>query len=117
MARRTIPGILLLDPTAYERDGRDNDADGTIDEPGEDYLNPVRVLFESDNIDNDFDGTVDEAGEFIDLRHASDTLDPILEGDGIDNDLDGLIDEPDEDPPGPVSHPTRRRWIREFPKW
>ncbi len=91
------PGILLLDPTAYERDGRDNDADGTIDEPGEDYLNPVRVLFESDNIDNDFDGTVDEAGEFIDLRHASDTLDPILsEGDGIDNDLDGLIDEPDE---------------------
>lgn len=93
------PGILLIDPLAYERDGRDNNANVLIDEANEDFLDPVRVLFENDDLDNDFDGTVDEAGEYIDLRHAAEAIDPILsDDDNFDNNSDGDIDEPNEAP-------------------
>lgn len=91
------PGILLLDGSAYERDGRDNNANGLVDEAGEDFLNPVRILLENDRLDNDFDGAVDEAGEYVDLRHAAEAVDPILaDNDGFDNNANGVIDEPNE---------------------
>ncbi|MCC6155402.1 MAG: prepilin-type N-terminal cleavage/methylation domain-containing protein [Candidatus Hydrogenedentes bacterium] len=63
VAGSSDPGVLLLDPNAFVRDGRDNDADGfPPDEPGEDLVHPI----EADGIDNNFDGTIDEAGETID---------------------------------------------------
>lgn len=66
VAGMTDPGILDLDPNAYEFDGRDNDADGEIDEPGETFVNPI----EQDGIDNNRDGTVDEPGETVDGAQA-----------------------------------------------
>jgi hypothetical protein len=46
---------------SYERDLKDNDGDGVIDEPGE-CADPADCPTESDNIDNDLDGIVDEEG-------------------------------------------------------
>lgn len=62
VAGMTDPAILDLDPNAYDRDGRDNNANGIVDEPGETFRNPI----EMDGIDNNGNGTVDEPGETID---------------------------------------------------
>jgi hypothetical protein len=93
----TDPALLDLDPQAYVRDGRDNNANGVVDEAGETFVNPVQVLIENDGRDNDYDGTVDEAGESIGLNNVSDiAVGPLFENDGVDNNGDGDVDEPGE---------------------
>jgi prepilin-type N-terminal cleavage/methylation domain-containing protein len=68
IAGTTDPAILDLDANAFERDRRDNNANGLVDELGETFSSPI----EMDGLDNDFDGTVDEIGETVDSNRARD---------------------------------------------
>ncbi|MDX2019567.1 MAG: MopE-related protein [Deltaproteobacteria bacterium] len=73
-------------PATCDKDGRDNNNNGKVDEPGE----PCAPACDMDKVDNNGNGVVDEAGEQCSAPPVA------CDKDGKDNNLDGKVDEAGE---------------------